>query len=508
MSGAHISTNPNDAVPTYMYGLPRRTEAVKDTSSVHSHIPYSQPSTLVRTVSSAIGSDQDAEVSKRPPKRSRYSYHKCSYCRKDKQKCEPAGRQWPGQKCRRCVQKGFGCSEAQTTKSENTSQPKDTLSPIQQATTNKQALTAIDPLLGNCLLALIWYRMLVPIESAAKRIDSALQKRARIWSNSTGQSRVPKGFSNGIAIVKFLFCKQKNALFKQKSAHEREEISRILQTAMQALSTGGSSSSIEVFRTMLAKHDLNQRHVHHEITSFGSYINTIYAPECPTVSTISGYTHDMPSLAEGYIKSVMSFWERISTVYGGAIPQDSPPSLHDWWKPFLHDFWCLRAKGSPAEFIQYLSKAKSSSRLGRDSLGRTTLHFIVERLPAWLDLFPISEIDAMDNFGRTALHIACAADNESGVQGRQYNQCIIIQTLLKKNANVDIQDSYGLRAIDYAIVDNRADILQIFKTERHLEIDNILSSMADAREAMENVRNAAKQACQRLTGEKIAEEQI
>ncbi|KFZ11042.1 hypothetical protein V502_07775 [Pseudogymnoascus sp. VKM F-4520 (FW-2644)] len=45
-----------------------------------------------------------------PRQRRRLEYVKCDFCRRSKKKCEPSKRQWPGEKCQRCITKGFTCS--------------------------------------------------------------------------------------------------------------------------------------------------------------------------------------------------------------------------------------------------------------------------------------------------------------------------------------------------------------------------------------------------------------
>ncbi|KAK0658059.1 hypothetical protein B0T16DRAFT_71682 [Cercophora newfieldiana] len=40
----------------------------------------------------------------------RLNFLKCHQCRRDKQKCMPADREWPGTKCDRCVKYGYTCS--------------------------------------------------------------------------------------------------------------------------------------------------------------------------------------------------------------------------------------------------------------------------------------------------------------------------------------------------------------------------------------------------------------
>ncbi|KFY52789.1 hypothetical protein V496_08173 [Pseudogymnoascus sp. VKM F-4515 (FW-2607)] len=45
-----------------------------------------------------------------PRQKRRLEYVKCDFCRRSKKKCEPSERQWPGEKCQRCIEKGFTCS--------------------------------------------------------------------------------------------------------------------------------------------------------------------------------------------------------------------------------------------------------------------------------------------------------------------------------------------------------------------------------------------------------------
>ncbi|KAH8697998.1 hypothetical protein BGW36DRAFT_379836 [Talaromyces proteolyticus] len=46
----------------------------------------------------------------RPPRRLS-QVRKCRFCRRDKRKCIPADRVWPGQKCDACVRYGYDCSD-------------------------------------------------------------------------------------------------------------------------------------------------------------------------------------------------------------------------------------------------------------------------------------------------------------------------------------------------------------------------------------------------------------
>ncbi|OCK83240.1 hypothetical protein K432DRAFT_379715 [Lepidopterella palustris CBS 459.81] len=46
-----------------------------------------------------------------PASRRRHlEFSKCTFCRKDKNKCEPRHRDWPRQKCKRCLDTDRSCS--------------------------------------------------------------------------------------------------------------------------------------------------------------------------------------------------------------------------------------------------------------------------------------------------------------------------------------------------------------------------------------------------------------
>lgn len=64
-----------------------------------------------------VGPQSGAESWQPPPrKKRRLDYLKCDCCRRDKQKCLPSERRWPEEKCNRCLEKGFECSEPRRTK--------------------------------------------------------------------------------------------------------------------------------------------------------------------------------------------------------------------------------------------------------------------------------------------------------------------------------------------------------------------------------------------------------
>ncbi|KAI0531723.1 hypothetical protein GGR58DRAFT_518310 [Xylaria digitata] len=131
------------------------------------------------------------------------------------------------------------------------------------------------------------------------------------------------------------------------------------------------------------------------------------------------------------------------------------------------------------------------SILQKDSLGRTSLHFAVENMFT-CQVSPFTDLDAADDFGRTALHIACAYS-----KGDRDTQLNWIERLSQLDTRIDLRDAYGLLAIDYAIIDQRQDIVQVFQTFRNLNIDGMLPAMKLAEKYMRQALDASSVACRR-----------
>lgn len=58
------------------------------------------------------------------PRAKKIAYKKCHQCRKDRQKCLPEDRTWPGTKCERCQHYGYACSAMRTTNEELSMTPR------------------------------------------------------------------------------------------------------------------------------------------------------------------------------------------------------------------------------------------------------------------------------------------------------------------------------------------------------------------------------------------------
>ncbi|KAI3336976.1 hypothetical protein HD806DRAFT_23683 [Xylariaceae sp. AK1471] len=442
--------------------------------------------------------EPDEAGPKRLRKRARYAYLKCTFCRRDKQKCNPGGRQWPGQKCHRCVLKGFACSDGKTTKCETTNRQRVRLKPILRASPAKLPALGANPLLEECLVTISWYRMITHMASVATEIDSAIRQKARKWGSKMNPPELLSDISRGVHDVSNIIARQIRRLCVQNPSLEHDVIAEVFRAAMQKLPDGGLHRSIEKLHSAFSNGKKAEDNDASEFTTLTCSIHATFSAEL-----LSSTNEDqIISAAKTYIDGLESTWDSISRLYEHDVVTHRLPTLTT---PFIHEFYFTDSTPRDRPFLWALFNADTKRRLRRDSLGRSGLHFATEKWDfwEWSDIFEIMDtfVDDRDVFGRTPLHIACAPNYAFGVQSQRY----VIKRLLASFANIFIRDAYGLLAIDYAIQDNRADILEIFRKQTGLDIDNILSAMAGAEEAEKKVQVAGIQACDRLL-EKISSE--
>ncbi|KAI1426130.1 hypothetical protein F5Y12DRAFT_309956 [Xylaria sp. FL1777] len=402
--------------------------------------------------------------SQRPRQRGRYSYLKCSFCRKDKQKCTPTPRQ-PGQKCNRCLQKGFACSESKTTNAARFGSES-----IPRGSPCKPSMTSEDVLFQDCLLLLSWGRMLFSVESVANRIHAGMQRRsmddARVLVN------IPRAWEKAYYAFESLI----QSLSNHENITRRKGISLALQARIRAQPFHQFDRFLHPLCKIAAEEDSIVTEASYNLDTIEHLVNIIYNPgwESPEY-TIRENTN---LLAERYIRALEALWERISDMNRRRL--HALTFLGYSRVPFVHEFWLRRTK-NPQSFLHSLSRADTKSTLQRDCLGRTFLHFQLDNPshllsmddPSTLGNDPHLSIDAVDAFGRSALHIACAVNGATS----RHIQLRNIRWVLEKNANIRIRDFYELLAIDYAVLDQRRDVLRLFHDVRGLDIDEILSSI-------------------------------
>ncbi|KAJ2991605.1 hypothetical protein NUW58_g2455 [Xylaria curta] len=426
-----------------------------------------------------------------PHKRGSYTFLKCSYCRERKKKCKPENRQ-PGQKCVLCEEKGYPCSDNRTAEAER--REMDGLKSTLHLSPCKPSTIGENPLFQRC-----WARMLLRVESIADDIHerACAGNRAPFINQNTPEilTKISNTSIQITAQLKFLV----EDLSLKENVPQRAEIFLALQARMQAQPIH-YFDALRPFLRQMATTVAESRSLYdaeYSLTDIERMVDIIYVPKWERPKY--GGDGTMNQAAATYLRSLESLWQRFSFISKGLISL-STLFTHDLWYPY---------KQNQDEFFHSLWRMDTTSTLRKDSLGRTWLHFAVENMfpslldsPSWLvqttkTTLQDCHIDATDAFGRTALHIACASN-----QSCEPAQLAIVEKLLENNACIDIRDIYGLRAIDYAIIDHRDDILHAFDHIRGLDIKDILSAMEEADDVTKKALTASNLACRRI-GEEI-----
>ncbi|KAI1503328.1 hypothetical protein F5X99DRAFT_375756 [Biscogniauxia marginata] len=415
-------------------------------------------------------------------RRSQYSYLKCVDCRRDKQKCVPNDRQWPGQKCRRCQQKGFACSESQKTSTRNNT--RDPLATLPVPLRSPSARTE-DTSTNDCLHALNWKMMLQRILHVMGRINMDQDRHVRIWAMnrvmseslaSWPSSDFVDDFYETVANIDDTYIERLSP--NQDRTREIEPIFlRIVARSM------GPTHSWDFFPPW---YECQNSRVPFSVDELDGSGETLTALDAQLTLVKSESLHHneeiLMSMVEKYDSMLKKFWENNRRLCGQKpdVFSDIPESIME---PFLHDahFSELLTNTNDVKLlVKVFGKFDPRYIIGQDSLGRTLLHVAVENFdPADVKivLHEKININIQDIFGRTALHIAC----EAGYSHRGWCQLEIINTLLQEESlDIHAKDGLGFLAIDYAIQNRRVDILHMFEYRRHFQPDSDIVSLIDA----------------------------
>ncbi|KAJ3577536.1 hypothetical protein NPX13_g3029 [Xylaria arbuscula] len=431
----------------------------------------------------------DDSNSDRPRKRRRYSYLKCSFCRRDKQRCTPQGR-LNGQRCHRCLEKGFACSPSMTTKASK----EETLA------MEAQYMASGEPLLEDLIMLLSWHRMLFFVESVALRIATHMRRGERSLFGFRGEGL--RAITYGIQrllheVISIEFPMLVQALASEKDLTRRQVISSAVKAHLQAHPTIYGDKFLDQIHELTIDETLSTKETNRRLTAIDDIVNILHMPYWNSNNTMRG-NNDL--VAERYIRA----WEGLQEQFEDMCLRHSLPLTMEKF-PFVHDLW-LRRTGGSCGFLRSLKVADTNSTLKEDYLGRSSLHFqldnayelyrIGEYMPSELEEGKNILIDTADAFGRTPLHIACAMDRQRESRVRaplditlvyQHNlQLEYIKRLLERDANINLRDAWDLRAIDYAIIDRREDILDLFHKIRGVQVDDIRVKIRQAREATRN----------------------
>ncbi|KAI0556248.1 hypothetical protein F4679DRAFT_25028 [Xylaria curta] len=390
-------------------------------------------------------------------KRGRYSHNRCSYCKEKKVKCTPELRNQPSGKCDYCEQMGLPCSAIEPFRSRKRQKKQ----PIPaQVTSDTGPQTSSKQVMQDCWLALSWCQMLNQIVIVARDIDQSLRAVARKHIPSVNkfltdlESTRREVYSIFGDLIKETFASASNA-----------ELYQLSQALIQARLEDGERINHIILDELFTSRRI-ETHIHDGLIGPKLSIHDVY------IMDWEGSQKDIPEIVESYENRLQDTWRSISDLWNRVGAHKL--TKEDLMNPFIHEFYFT--KGHSELFIIPLFIADE------DSLGRTPLHFATSQLhffcanfDYWDEIFESCDdsCSARDHFGRTPLHIACAADRPENY----HYQLDFIETLLEADTDISIRDEYGLLAIEYAVINNRIDILEVFQKVRQVDLRDIFSAI-------------------------------
>ncbi|KAI0020837.1 hypothetical protein F4780DRAFT_740150 [Xylariomycetidae sp. FL0641] len=363
---------------------------------------------------------QPAPARKRP----QYSYAKCYFCRRDKQKCEPKQRNWPQEKCHRCKVKEFDCSENQKTKT-RPEQP-----PLSVVHGEEPGQLPVD-----CRRALDWYRMLGRVRRIAYGINEQISQHSR--------RSAPCRLRELLSILE----------------DDQFEIVTMFNTHEWPLALLWQHTNIVEWVTL-------------ERLWYNTLISLREESAASEDALVAIDTRSFLAACEGhagdnlhrYSHLLHQFWKSIPGITRRSTNADGQSSWHlRYHRPHLHDHEVVRRRYRDILADQHYEF------LRRDSLERTLLHVACNgvwvRPEEMLDMLDLGvDINAVDVFGQTALHIACRYQSE-------WSSLTVRVLLAQGDIDIYVRDGYGLLAIEYAIRTSNALVLGEFLKSKHIDGD-------------------------------------
>ncbi|QDS71815.1 hypothetical protein FKW77_009653 [Venturia effusa] len=403
-----------------------------------------------------------SKITSQPSKRPRrLNYEKCSFCRKDKKRCERSG-EWPDVKCQRCIDKEFECSEPISGKPAKISKAQ-----------NHEGIDEDD---ASLLKRIIHVQNL----SCWLRDQGSIKEDARIiYNDYYGYYRDISGSEDNEMAERY-----RQLLPLLSEAQERVTIStqnlfqilRASQSSQHLLYTHTLSnllsktrppewSHVELDPETCGKHGLAAEQVYNLHRS--GAIGLAKAMQEHLVSSIAS------PIARGH-----SFWRlqheasklnQLDAEFSSTISEESKEFGLSPIPLLLRATNLISCHAIKAILDQYSQEATQT-----DPIGRSPLHIAFERRPAsvpsWI-CYHLSDrrygyvhgencqfkalldwgvpVTTRDMFGRTVLHLACF--NNFGVD--------IIQMLIEAlNDDVDSKDVSGRTAFSWAVEKGHIDV--------------------------------------------------
>lgn len=350
-------------------------------------------------------------------------------------------------------------------------------------------------------------RIFDTIDSVASDIDSKIRKGpAASYIHSIPCLNIFTTINRYRKSLHDLSYEKYQSLSEINDVNERETLLAALEVRLRVLPSLSISRRIHdnlLFSGQLCR-DLSLNGDYYQATDVERWVELLSNPRwhCYRTNTLKETAH---SRLDRYISSLRSLWAKLPAI--GLSPDDN-----GWIVSlFVHELW-FSGELAKFDFLINLQRADAESIFRQDCLGRTSLHFMIEKCYPDLDgsvddelsANPtpyLDQLDVTDAFGRTALHIACSVPKK----GLGSEQLGIIRILLENNANTDIRDEYGCLAFEYAMFNNREDILRLFHKIRGIDIREALATMAQVREGKRKVIRDMNTARSRLKAQRRAQ---
>ncbi|KAJ8124561.1 hypothetical protein O1611_g9079 [Lasiodiplodia mahajangana] len=425
-------------------------------------------------------------------RRTQYSYLKCTYCRKGKQKCEPPDRQWPLEKCNRCQQKGLSCSPSLKT---DGTPGNESIDGGMQGFEPRPLLVQVQ----DCALAMNWLRLLWRIAREAGN-EVGWQRTARAVALPTPLSQLIRGVELVETLVSSMVSSAlKQAVLCRDKCHETLLIRLALQgTEVQRMQEGspwmniahaysedpgsetpftGLESILSASADVLAKSgewvaamDTKTELLHRMLNRLKNEAGRLGLQRLKQL-------YDNAERAEGHIP-LTTVRERAGLEKEAKRAGITHPLPDELTKPILHDPRFL--EGPDSALLDAIAGVDITYLNSADSLGRTFLHLACDPVsPRAVEkmLRYGVQVNARDLCGRTALHVACKAAVRSSSRFAADQQEVI--SLLLEHAEIDIylKDRDGLFAVEPAIRNRRLEIAACFQNCASFRADTELGQM-------------------------------
>ncbi|KAI1125629.1 hypothetical protein F5Y10DRAFT_246736 [Nemania abortiva] len=439
-----------------------------------------------------------------------YSYLKCTYCRKDKQKCEPANHQWPS-KCDRCQQKGLPCSP----------RLKAGGNPSNESISGIQVFRPcpLPVIVQNCALAMNWLKLLWRIVREAEN-ETWPQRLAEVVARPAYLEKLMRDVRSADAFVSSMILSAlKQAVVCGDKLHETLLIRLALQgpevhimkegspgtkiaeaysenpgsmtpfTGLESI-LSASANTLTESKEWVAAMDTKKELLHmilNRLTNEAEKFRQQHLRRSrdevweKAVETYAYYIADQQAQENlsKEVSSLVSLHRRFQSELVVLLAEVKASLTHllpdEFFKPILHDPRFL--KGPDSALVDAIASVDITYLTSADALRRTFLHLACDppspRAVKKMLHYGV-QVNAKDWRGRTALHVACWAPGYASI-----HTAAEVVSLLLEHSEIDIylKDDEGLFAAERAIGRGRFGILTNFRNCASFRADTELGQI-------------------------------